>query len=161
MIRYLFFGRSELVVATDTAERVQFTTWDDRYDIHAEAFSTLASDLLSLEPHIDPTILQSILVPVIILGLVSKSGSEERAIWATYNAKWEGLLNFAQGGLDYGHNMGSPIPWEKLDAYSEFIESMGTHSTELLKGSAPEWNWWDMLKHIDLELHCEYLHSSS
>jgi hypothetical protein len=51
------------------------------------------------------------------------------------------------------------IPWARLDAYSAETEQIRLNNTVFiepqLQNSAPEWNWWYMLKHIDLETVCK------
>jgi hypothetical protein len=51
------------------------------------------------------------------------------------------------------------IPWARLDAYSAETEQHRRENTVFvepqLQNSAPEWNWWYMLKQIDLKTVCE------
>ncbi|KAJ4347832.1 uncharacterized protein N0V89_009202 [Didymosphaeria variabile] len=126
--------------------------WDARYDIHAEAFSTLASTLTALQPHMEPLTLRCVLMPVMILSLVSRPNSEERSICAIYFAKLEEFMMSTSRDTNDAKNTAYSIPWEKLDAYSKAVETQRGDGTPSMKGSAPEWNWWEMLNHIDLDL---------
>ena len=56
-----------------------------------------------------------------------------------------------------GQYLDIDIPWEKLDAYSAGVaQDSGTIQDEgQLTVGAPEWNWWDMLNHLKLDLICK------
>jgi hypothetical protein len=59
-----------------------------------------------------------------------------------------------------GEALDFEIAWDKLDAFSQKIED-GQRETVMLDESAltkgaPEWNWWDMLKEVQMDLVCEY-----
>lgn len=137
-------------------ESTSSNIWETRYGIHMEAFSTLASTLSALELHLGPTSLGLVLVPVIILGLVSRANSEERELCMWYISKFLEPMANPSFGPTSGETLSFDIPWEKLDEYNEAIENhRGAEAT--MEGSAPEWNWWDMLKHIDLNLSCKCL----
>lgn len=131
--------------------------WNSRYDIHAKAFSALGDDIKALQPHLEPTSLRCILVPVIILSLVSRPNSKERALCTWYFAKFEEFVASPPSSPAGGEKLHVDIPWEKLDAYSEAVEMEGGTAARAgsMKESAPEWNWWDMLKQIDLNLSCK------
>lgn len=129
--------------------------WDARYDIHEEAFLTLASTLEELRPHLDPAILRCVLIPVITLALVSRPNSNERSICASYFEKLNDFIRSSSQSRADSEKMDYSIPWDKLDAFSEVASMQGGPGAENMKGSAPEWNWWDMLKHINLDLWCK------
>lgn len=134
-------------------ESISSNIWETRYGIHTEAFSKLASTLSALELHLDSTSLGLVLVPVIILGLVSRANSEERELCMWYISKFLEPMANPSFGPTSGETLSFDISWENLDEYNEAIENYrGAEVT--MEGSAPEWNWWDMLKHIDLNLSC-------
>jgi hypothetical protein len=59
-----------------------------------------------------------------------------------------------------GYALDLDIPWDKLDAYSEArsretTDNNVSSSGLLCDNSAPEWNWWCMLKCIDLKFACK------
>lgn len=143
--------------------------WDTRYEIHDEAFTVLSTNFIALHDDLDPVCLRYILVPLLILSLVSRPNSDERALCLSYFAKFKAFM----AGPSESASAGSPAPvspiggeeleldisWEKLDAYSEIVDRERREnllSTNVpMDRSAPEWNWWDMLKHIDLNLACK------
>ena len=88
-----------------------------------EAFSTLASTLSALELHLGPTSLGLVLVPVIILGLVSRANSEERELCMWYISKFLEPMANPSFGPTSGETLSFDIPWEKLDEYNEAIEN--------------------------------------
>ncbi|KAL5377617.1 hypothetical protein DPSP01_009672 [Paraphaeosphaeria sporulosa] len=134
------------------AEPLNFDLWDARYDIHDEAFTTLTSVLATLQPDLDPITLRCVLIPVIILALVSRPDSKERAICVAYFERLDVFVQHSCKSRADSENMNYSIPWDKLDAFSEVAKMQVDPEMESMKGSAPEWNWWDMLKHIDLDL---------
>ncbi|KAJ4289820.1 hypothetical protein N0V90_011151 [Kalmusia sp. IMI 367209] len=134
-------------------EPPQSNMWDARYDIHNEAFNTLASILATFQPHLEPISLRCILVPVIVLALVSRRNSKERALSMDYFARFDEIMTSPSASPIGGEKLELDIPWDKLDACSEIIEAQSRGVVNLpMSESAPEWNWWDMLKHIDLNL---------
>ncbi|KAF2443783.1 hypothetical protein P171DRAFT_432960 [Karstenula rhodostoma CBS 690.94] len=126
--------------------------WGARYDIHDESFITLTSTLAALQPYLDPVVLRCVLIPVIILGLVSCPNSKERAICTYYFEKLEESIQHSPQSRTDGEKMDYSIPWDKLDAFSEAVKAQGGTGADSMQGSAPGWNWWDMLKQIDLDL---------
>lgn len=132
--------------------------WETRYDIHMEAFSTLSSTLDALRPHLGPASFGLVLLPVIILGLVSRPSSEERELCQWYISKFLEPMASTSLSPTSDETLGFEIPWEKLDAYAEIAEKQRGEEEAAMEDSAPEWNWWDMLKHIDLDLSCMFLY---
>lgn len=133
--------------------------WDTRYDIHDEAFAALATSLTALHDNMDPVCLRYILVPVLVLALISRPQSQERALCMSFLAKYKSFMAHSAPSPIGGEELDFEIPWEELDAYSEMIErerrdSVVSTNAAMAK-SAPEWNWWDMLKHIDFNMACK------
>ena len=64
-----------------------------------------------------------------------------------------------------GQTLDFDIPWNSLDAYSEARgeerADLRFDGDPLFEISAPEWNWWHMLKHLDLKFVCEYFHRAT
>ncbi|KAF2688724.1 hypothetical protein K458DRAFT_151697 [Lentithecium fluviatile CBS 122367] len=130
--------------------------WNTRYDIHDEAFATLFTALTALHDEVDPVSSRYIIMPVLILALVTRPQSKERALCLSFLAKFKSFMASAPPGEIGGAEFNVIIPWEKLDAYSEVIarerqDSVVSAKTTMAQ-SAPEWNWWDVLLHIDLNV---------
>jgi hypothetical protein len=138
--------------------------WSTRYEIHDEAFVTLFTALATLHDDVDPVNLRYVLIPIMVLALVSRPYSKERGLCFSLLADFKRFMaRSAPGPLDVEF-VNMDIPWEKLDAYSEAIEQMrrdsaGPEDVQMAQ-SAPEWNWWDMMKHIDLDMSCKSSYSS-
>ncbi|CAI6333989.1 unnamed protein product [Periconia digitata] len=130
--------------------------WNSRYKIHEEAFSSLFTSLMFLHDNTEPAYARYVLLPVFILGLVSRPGSKERALCLSYYARFESSVNNPPTNIGGGEKLGLDIPWEALDAYSEVISRGVTDiflpEADTLVNSAPEWNWWDMLLSLDMNL---------
>ena len=135
--------------------------WGRRYDIHDEAFATLTTAFTALHDILDPKSLRHILVPILIFALVSRPESAERALASSYMAKFRDFMARPPTPPSPigGAKLELDIPWEKLDAYSELIvreRRDSVVSTDLpMAKSAPEWNWGDMLKQLDLDMACK------
>ncbi|ORY07136.1 hypothetical protein BCR34DRAFT_28320 [Clohesyomyces aquaticus] len=151
--------------------------WESRYEIHDEAIASLFTSFAALYEiieKVDSVCLRYIHLPVLILALVSREGSAERALCFKYFAKFKDFMgtHYPARGLDTdpitGEVSASPspvggepldfdIPWDKLDAYSAVIELGGQSGLRQpdeigLTAGAPEWNWWDMLNTLKLDL---------
>jgi len=136
--------------------------WDSRYDVHNEAFESLVANLLELQNEPQHVFLRYFLVPVVVLSLVSRPDSKERALCQGF---FENFKNFMEANSESpirGDKLEIGIPWEKLDAYSAMSEQ--ERDSHLASGSCPdmphsasEWNWWDMLKHTDMNLSCKWV----
>lgn len=133
-----------------------FELWDARFKLHTEASTILVSTLVALEPHLQAFSLRFALVPAIILGLVSRPNSIERKLCISYLSKFTGSMQHHTATAVGETSMGYDIPWNKLDAFSDNLEKHEGGKVATMPESAPEWNWWDMLKHIDLNLSCTY-----
>lgn len=142
--------------------------WENRYKLHDEAFSDLSSIFFGPHQFLDPSCLRYILMPLLILALVSRKNSPEREICFSYFAQFKEYMakNYPSGGSpglpspQGGQALDFDISWDKLDAYSAKVEEERRGNTmldeaELTKG-APEWNWWDMLKEIQIDVICKY-----
>ncbi|CAO2648291.1 Nn.00g075580.m01.CDS01 [Neocucurbitaria sp. VM-36] len=154
---------SPLFSSRSSTDNISLDFWNRRYEIHNEAFSDLSSSLLTLAEDSNPEYLRYSLVPFMILALVSRSRSPERALclgcfdrFKRYmlEAAGSGLANGAPSPVG-GHTLDFDVPWDKLDIYSEELETERRESTVFvenqLRGSAPEWNWWYMLKRLELK----------
>ncbi|KAF2710769.1 hypothetical protein K504DRAFT_465825 [Pleomassaria siparia CBS 279.74] len=138
-----------------------FGLWDARYIRYNEAYSSLAASFHSMHNILDDNTLRYILMPLIILALVSKKGSNERKLCHSYFSRFKDHMTNPGGQTcsspQGGEALGFDIPWDKLDAYSDAAQRQSgsalTQENEL-KG-APEWNWWDMLKEMDMDMICK------
>lgn len=151
-----------------STENITLDFWSRRYELHNEAFSELSRSLLALAENPDPSYLRYVLMPLMILALVSRQNSAERALCLMCFDKFKNYMSGASwtkheddtpdpvggSGLDFD------IPWDKLDAYSEGVERERRDNVvfvdDQLVGSAPEWNWWYMLKRLELKNICKY-----
>lgn len=145
--------------------------WNDRYKLHDEAFTLLSESFSTLHDRMEGMCLRNILVPLLILALVSRRGSSERELCHSYFQKFHQYMAenhppepssyFGSAKGPQGTQMEFNVPWEKLDAYSDAIEGQLGNSLAIgipgLTKGATEWNWWDMLNHLKMELICEYL----
>lgn len=130
--------------------------WNSRYDIHNEAFHVLVSVLAEFQPYLEPATIRHILVPVMILALVSRPNSRERAICMYYFNKFEEFMAVPSASPVGGAKTELRLPWDKIDAYSGMFEAQSHYGAGFpMAESAPEWNWWDMLKHIDMNMSCK------
>jgi hypothetical protein len=147
--------------------------WERRYELHNEAFSALSATILQLHGNLGPQYFRFILMPLLILALVSRKGSIERNLCFTYFARFREHMaaEFPPGGMakspspQGGEALDFEIAWDKLDAYSQKVED-DQRETVMLDGNAltkgaPEWNWWDMLREVQIDLVCEYCLFSS
>jgi hypothetical protein len=135
--------------------------WSTRFSIHDEAFVTLFTALAALHNDLDSVNSRYILMPILILALITRPHSKERALCMSFLAKLSGSTASPTLHPADAEASAIPIPWEKLDAYSEAIEQLRQDrpisAETLMEPSAPEWNWWDMLKHIDMNMSCKCL----
>lgn len=152
--------------------------WLSRYTIHNEAFSDLSTSFATLHDTFDPSLLRYIISPLLILALVSRANSPERALCQSYLANYRKFMSTTRASDDDScgdsGNMGpvfaawSPlggrlmerdIPWDVLDTFSELAElqrwAEGPPVDPGLIGSAPEWNWYDMLGCLKMESVCK------
>jgi hypothetical protein len=133
--------------------------WSTRFDIHDEAFDTLFTALTTLYNDLDSVSSRYVLMPTLILALVTRPYSKERALCLSVLAKFSDSMAPPVSGFDNAESSIMEIPWEKLDAYTEAIEQLKKDSAVsaevLMEQSAPEFNWWDMLKHIDMNMSCK------
>ncbi|KAF2471193.1 uncharacterized protein BDR25DRAFT_313817 [Lindgomyces ingoldianus] len=149
--------------------------WGNRYEIHNEAFSALSTSFFSLYENLDPVYLRYITLPLLILALVSRDGSAERTLCFSYFNKFKQFMvtNYPPRAPDAnpysreratrspspqgGEQLEFDVPWDKLDAYSAAVEQ-GRQSGGYMQGDggltagAPEWNWWDMLNTLKMDL---------
>jgi hypothetical protein len=135
------------------------STWNMRYDIHNEAFVSLVAALAALHDDGPPLGSRYVLMPVLILALVTRPGSKERDLCVSFINKFKSSMASVSLDPTGGEELDLNIPWDKLDAYSDLVEkerrdSVGSAET-LMPQSAPEWNWWDMLKHTDMNMSCK------
>jgi hypothetical protein len=141
---------------------VSFDHWNRRYNIHNDALSELVSSLHALSAHEDASYLRYSLIPLMILGLVSRPGSIERELYFGQMDRFEQCMTQESTTMPNPIG-GSPsavnIPWDLLDAYSMQMEQQHCDRTGFilseLHNTAPEWNWHHMLKHLNLTSICE------
>jgi hypothetical protein len=181
ILRYLYFGLPSLapqshnprspIIDGNTTNLLTSTFWNDRYGIHNQAFSELSAGLFALRGELHYGCIRYVLVPLFVLALVSRHGSAERDLCLSYlddfkEQMGKGSVLTPNGARAMtspvgGEALDFDIPWGKLDAFSEAVErEKQTDSVfdrdPLCENSAPEWNWWCMLKHLDLQFACEY-----
>ncbi|KAF2267582.1 hypothetical protein CC78DRAFT_541535 [Lojkania enalia] len=138
--------------------------WSQRYKIHDDAFSALSSSLFALHDMLDPVCVRFIVLPLLMLGLVSRPNSPERALCFSFFAKYKENMAATHARQKArtppcpqgGEELQFDIPWDRLDAYSQAIEqrhqAMLVGEGEGPSQGAPEWNWWDMLNNTQLNL---------
>ena len=97
-----------------------------------------------------------------VLALVSRPRSSERALCLALFEKYKLFAdqhNAVPNPIG-GSRLDFDIPWDRLDAYSAEMEQQRREDVIFfepqLYNSAPEWNWWYMLKRIDLKSVCEW-----
>jgi hypothetical protein len=138
--------------------------WQLRYQIHNEAFASLADSLFFIHDDVEPACLRFIIMPLLILALVSRRDSNERELCLSYFIKYKGFMaaNYPPNTAPSpqgGEQLQLDIPWEELDAYSDEAQrlrrdGLAEEGPGLSRG-APEWNWWDALSHLKLNLVCK------
>ena len=131
--------------------------WNTRYFAHDEAFATLFSALSALHDEVGITISRYVHMPMLVLALVTRPHSKERALCLTFLAKFKDSMATSAPSPRDPRDLAVEIQWEKLDEYSEAVERLrqDTGVERPMTQSAPEWNWWDMLKHIDMNISCK------
>jgi hypothetical protein len=146
----------------------QSNLWENRYELHNEALSTLSSAFLQLHANLDPKYFRFIFMPLLILALVSRKGSLERNLCFAFFARFQEHMatNYPSGGTaespspQGGEALDFEIAWDKLDAYSQRVEDEQSAKAMLdgntLTQGAPEWNWWDMLKEVQINMICKF-----
>jgi hypothetical protein len=152
---------SPLASLRPSNEAITFDHWDRRYDIHNEAVSELVESLSNFRGIEDASFLRYVLIPLIILALVSRPGSAERTLCADLFEQFTNSMAVKRSTLNPigGPPLSLDIPWERLDAYSAQVQQP-RQDTEAeaeirLRNAAPEWNWWYMLKEINLSNACK------
>lgn len=135
--------------------------WDRRYELHDEAFAVLATTFAAIRNNRDAAVLRYAVVPLLIFGLITRKGSEERALCESLGVAFKEHMAASSAGPVGGDKLELDIPWDKLDTFSEAVERErrdSAFSTDIpMAKAAPEWNWWDMLKHTDLDLACKWI----
>jgi hypothetical protein len=146
-----------------TDANITLEHWHRRYEIHNNALSELVSSLSALSTIEDNSYLRYVLLPLTVLGLVSRPGSLERALYLGQMESFQRSMVQEStttpspiGGLvPEGH-----IPWDLLDAYSMEMEQQRRDSTGFgsieLDNAAPEWNWYYMLKRVNTISICKW-----
>jgi hypothetical protein len=154
--------RSPLPSPRPTGENISFDHWYRRHDIHNDATNQLSRSLSTLSTLEDASYLRYALLPLVILALVSRPGSSERALALSQFQRFTDVTNetrLAQTPIG-GSPLKLDIPWDRLDAFSAETERHKQddmiHVESQLYNAAPEWNWWQMLKRINLEQVCKY-----
>jgi hypothetical protein len=143
-------------------ENIAFDHWHRRYEIHNNALTELVSSISALSTHENASYLRYVLIPLMILALVSRPGSMERALFLEQMERFQ--TSMAQENTASPNPIGGSlpeiyIPWDQLDAYSLEMNQRQSEgipfSFSKLYNTAPEWNWYYMLKHINLTSICE------
>lgn len=157
------FPRSPTPVPTPRPDEssMTFDHWRRRYDIHNEAAAELFNSLSVLWAYEDVSYLRYTLLPIIVLALISPPSSEQRTLCLVLFERFKAFMSQQDAQTDHigGSKLDFDIPWEKLDAYSAEMEQQRRADAVVverhLQNSAPEWNWWYMLKEINLQTVCE------
>lgn len=155
------FSRTPSPLLSPTDETVTFDHWHRRYEIHNEATSELFNSLSALASSGDPIFLRHVLLPLMVLALVSRPSSSERVLCSGLFDRYETFMQHHSAAPHPigGQKLTFDIPWDRLDAYSAEIEQERRNSLVYveppLHNSVCEWNWWFMLKRIDLKSVCE------
>ena len=142
--------------------------WRNRYKIHNEAFIELGSGLGALLENSAPEYRRSVLVPLIVLGLVSRPGTSERSscltsfqhlkdfLLGSYISATADVIPNPSGGRPQDLDL---CPVDKLDAYSVDSErerkESAPASSRGLALSTTEGNWNHMLERLRLDLRCK------
>lgn len=151
--------------------------WDKRYDIYNETFARLRETLTGIQHNVDPKCIRYILIPIIIMALLSRPNSPEREMCLSYFARHKQYMNenYPRGASDAsmddiasgksspqgGEELNIEIPWDKLDEFSARAEAdrrdSGVHyHIDGVTEGAPEWNWFDMLNHLQMTMICKW-----
>jgi hypothetical protein len=140
---------------------ITFDHWHRRYDIHNEATAQLYQSLSTLTDYEDASYLRYALLPLMVLALISRPDSNERTLSLGLFERFKSSMAY-QGATPNpigGSALDFDIPWQKLDAYSTKMEQQRRDDVVFVESqllnSAPEWNWWLMLKHMNLQTICE------
>ena len=140
-----------------TDASITFNHWHRRYDIHNEATSELFYSLSALSSHEDMAYLRYALLPLMVLALISRPSSDERALCLALFERFKASMAYQSAASNPvgGSVLDFDISWTRLDAYAAETEQERREDRVFvepqLHNSAPEWNWWFMLKHIDLK----------
>lgn len=158
---------SPMLSSRRSTDNISLEFWNRRYELHNEAFMDLSSNIMAIAENLDPEYLRYSLMPILILALVSAPNSPERALSITCYEQFKKYMadtrnsdaNSAVPQPVGGSPLDFNIPWDRLDAYSEVVERERRESVVFvdtdLYGSAPEWNWWYMLKAVQLDVMCK------
>lgn len=139
-----------------------FDLWQRQYDIYNRAWAELFDSLFVLSGHAESLYLSYAMMPIVIMGLASRPGSRERGLCLDCFRQFKDAAS--SGGTTLDPTFGSPlefdIPWDRLDAFSAEYERERSDNAVFeppLNGSAPDWNWRDMLLRMDVKMLCKYM----
>jgi hypothetical protein len=147
-----------------SSESITFDHWHRRYDIHNDALVELSSSFRALAMLEDASFLRYAMLPAVVLALVSKPGSNERVLFNGIRDRFKQTMasERAKQTTAGGSPLDLDIPWARLDAFSAEMEQQRQDShgwvDDELQNSAPEWNWFHMLKRIELTTICKSRH---
>lgn len=142
-------------------ETIEFDHWIRRYQIHNDAVNDLCSSLTSLAAIGHGSFLRHTIIPLLILSLVSRSGTFERKSSIDL---YEQSKRYMASMASIPNPLGGPpmelnIPWDRLDAFSAEVDQQRFESAvyveDELHNSAPEWNWRYMLQRTEINTACE------
>jgi hypothetical protein len=144
-------------------ESITFDHWHRRYEIHNDALAELSNSFRALAMLEDASFLRYAMVPVVVLALISRPGSDERALFNGLLERFKQAMasERAKQTPIGGNPLDVDIPWARLDAYSVEAEQQRYDSRfpidDVLHNAAPEWNWYHMLKQVNLTTICKPL----
>ncbi|KAH8716997.1 hypothetical protein GQ44DRAFT_398883 [Phaeosphaeriaceae sp. PMI808] len=144
-----------------SSQRITFDHWHRRYEIHNDAISDLFHSLQEISALDEVSYLRYSLTPLMILALVSQAGSNERALCISQFDRFERYIR-QEGAAPNpvgGSALNFDIPWDHLDMFSLEMEQLRRDNNPFLepqlRNTAPEWNWYAMLKRTELKPDCE------
>lgn len=158
---------SPMLSSRRSTDNISLEFWNCRYEIHNEAFMDLSNNIMAIAENLDPQYLRYSLMPILVLALVSAPNSPERALSVACYEQFKRYMadiprqdsNSAVPQPIGGSPLDFNIPWDRIDAYSEAIEKERRASVVFvdtdLYGCAPEWNWWYMLKTLQIDVMCK------
>ncbi|KAF2033408.1 hypothetical protein EK21DRAFT_86217 [Setomelanomma holmii] len=121
------------------------------------AFDHWTRRLFALSIVEDISYLRYALLPLMVLALISRPNSNERALCLGQFERFKQFMAYERAGSTPigGSPLDFDIRWDLLYAYSAEVEQLRgedlVYLEPKLRGSAPEWNWFHMLKRIDLK----------
>ena len=137
--------------------------WDNRYELHDEAYTQLYAALNHPDVRNQPRLLRFLFLPILIFAFVSRKDSPERELCFSLFTQLKDYMaaNHPPGGMpnapspQCGALLNFDLPWAKLDAFSEASGAMLSGNPSFSEGGLTkgvcEWNWYDMVKELQID----------